>query len=272
MAPLPKTTIQHFTHPKHPLTVYDSNTKYLCYGCKIPGIGKRYRCHGCEFDLHEYCGICPTILSSFMHLNHSLKLVVRKPQGNRQFDRICNICCDSVEGLFYRCEVCEFDVHPLCTQLPETLRHALHQAHPLRLLGSSEAGTCAVCRGACNASTWRYRCQLCKFDIHMGCLMVQCEKKTSSDRGIPTYVPPSVFPQAQPQHFGGYAYGVPYWNPNSSPSFPSPSNMHHYNAPQPQYQSSGRIGQVMFGLVKTLGVGVISNMIFGVDVSPLFAV
>ncbi|OIT26592.1 hypothetical protein A4A49_33690 [Nicotiana attenuata] len=106
--------------------------------------------------------------------------------------------------------------------------------------------------------------------IHMGCLMVQCEKKTSSRRGNPTYVPPSVFPQ--PQHFGGYAYGIPYWNPNSSSFCPSPSNMHHYNAPQPQHQSSGKIGQMMFGLVKTLGVGVISNMIFGVDVSPLFSV
>nr|XP_016506923.1 PREDICTED: uncharacterized protein LOC107824633 [Nicotiana tabacum] len=127
MAPLRKNTIQHFTHPEHSLTEYDSNTGYLCDGCKIPGIGKRYRCHGCEFDLHEYCGTCPTILSSFMHPYHSLKLVVRKPQGNRQFDRICNVCCDSVEGLFYRCEICEFDVHPLCTQLPETLRHVLHQ-------------------------------------------------------------------------------------------------------------------------------------------------
>ncbi|KAG5583830.1 hypothetical protein H5410_044264 [Solanum commersonii] len=98
MAPLPRNTLQHFTYPKHSLTLFDSNTKYSCDGCKILGIGKSYHCPECDFDLHEYCGTCPMKLSSFLHPYHLLK-----------------------------CEVCEFDVHPLCTQLPETLRDALHQ-------------------------------------------------------------------------------------------------------------------------------------------------
>ncbi|XP_006341197.1 uncharacterized protein [Solanum tuberosum] len=265
MSPLPRNTIQHFTHPKHSLTLFDSNTKYSCDGCKILGIGKRYHCSKCDFDLHEYCGTCPMKLSSFLHPYHSLKLVNRKPQGERRLDRFCNVCCDSIEGLFYRCEVCEFDVHPLCTQLPETLRHALHQVHPLKLLGSTESGTCVICRGACNASSWRYRCIPCGFDIHIDCVTIQCEKKTTTDRGIPTYVPPSGF--------DGYAYGIPYYHP-------SPLNMHHNYVPQPNHQNhgqvqthhgGGRIGQVMFGLVKTLGTGVLSNMIFGTDLSSFFA-
>ncbi|KAM3325533.1 hypothetical protein P3S67_000658 [Capsicum chacoense] len=281
MSPLPINTIQHFTHPKHSLTLYDSNTKYLCDGCKIPGIGKRYQCLRCNFDLHEYCGTCPMNLSSFLHPHHSLMLVTRKPHGERRSNRVCNVCCDSVEGLFYRCGVCNFDVHPLCTQLPEALRHALHQAHPLKLRSSAEQGTCAVCRGACNASSWRYRCRLCGFDIHIDCVLIQCEKRTTKDRGIPKYVPPSGF--SQQQNFGGFAHGVPYWHPSNNPYFPSPLNMHHNHMPQPQPQhqnhagqaqthyGGGRIGQVMFGLVKTLGIGVFSNMIFGTDVSALFS-
>ncbi|XP_019241062.1 PREDICTED: uncharacterized protein LOC109221058, partial [Nicotiana attenuata] len=170
--------------------------------------------------------------------------IISKPHGNHQFDRMCNVC-DSVEGLFYRCELCEFDVHPLCTQLPETLRHVLHQAHPLRLLGSSESGTCAVCRGACNRSSWRYRCQLCEFDIHMGCLVVQCEKKTTW-LGITTYVPPSVFPQTQ--YFGGYAYEIPYWYPSQGQV-----QTHHGG-------NGRRIGKIMFVLVKILEMSV---LIFG---------
>ncbi|XP_059288546.1 protein VACUOLELESS GAMETOPHYTES-like [Lycium ferocissimum] len=293
MAALPQnSTIQHFTHPKHTLTLFDSHTKYLCDGCKIHGIGKRYRCHGCDFDLHEHCGTCPMNLSSFLHPDHSLKLVVcKQPHGNRQFNRICNVCCDSVEGMYYRCELCDFDVHPLCTQLPETLRHALHQAHPLRLMGSAEPGTCAVCRGACGASSWRYRCALCGFDIHIGCVLIQCEKRTTTDQGIPTYVPPSVFPQQQylggyayavpywhpnnmtqsqpqQQYFGGYAYAVPYWHPNYMPQ----SQPQHQNHGQPQtHYGGGGIAQVMFDLVKRLGIGVFSNMIFGTDLSSLFA-
>lgn len=250
MAPLQKKTIQHFTHPKHSLTIFDSNTKYLCDGCKIPGTGKRYHCHECEFDLHEYCGTCPMSLSSFLHPYHSLKLVNRTPHDHRQFDRVCNVCCDSVEGLFYRCDLCEFNVHPLCTQLAQTVRHVLHQEHPLRLLGPSEQGTCAVCRGACNASSWRYRCALCKFDIHMECVLVHCEKKRTW-LGISKYVPPSVFPTTQ--YFEGHAYEIPYWNPNHN-------GMPHLH-PYPQYQwhspvqthqggSGRRIGKIMFVLVK----------------------
>lgn len=154
---------------------------------------------------------------------------------------------------------------------------SIFQKHPLRLLSSTESGiTCAVCRRACNASSWRYRCALCGFDIHIGCVPIQCQH-TISDRGIPTYVPPSVFPQQH--YFGGY-----YPNPNHFPG--TSNNMHHYNYNMPQlYQqhqghgqaqthyggSGGRIGQVMFGLVKAIATGVISNMIFGVDVFPFFA-
>nr|XP_016507408.1 PREDICTED: diacylglycerol kinase theta-like [Nicotiana tabacum] len=267
MAPLRQ---QH----EHPITIYDdaNNTKYLCEGCMIPGSGKRYHCHDCNFNLHEHCGTCPPNLSSFMHPYHSLKLVER----NHLRERFCNVCRDTIEGLSYRCELCEFDVHPLCTQLPETLRHALHK-HPLRLLGSSEAGKCAVCSGECDASSWRYRCALCGFDIHMGCVPIQCEKKMT-DRGIPMYVPPSLFPHHQQQYFGVYAYGnssTPYWNPTPNYS-PGPSNMQHYNyMPHPplhlqhhcqgqaQTYFGGGIGQIMFELVKALVVGVMTNMIFG---------
>ncbi|XVF55198.1 hypothetical protein PTKIN_Ptkin06aG0017600 [Pterospermum kingtungense] len=53
--------------------------------------------------------------------------------------RVCDLCVDPVEGLFYRCKLCEFDVHPLCTQLPEHVRHVMHKDHPLRLQRSVPA-------------------------------------------------------------------------------------------------------------------------------------
>nr|XP_016503541.1 PREDICTED: uncharacterized protein LOC107821619 [Nicotiana tabacum] len=197
--------LQHFAHPEHLLEVYNSNMEYECDGCYMPGIGKRYRCHGCDFDLHEYCGLCPPFLSSFMH-SHQLKLINFMPQTNSDLVGFCDVCCDPVEGLFYRCNRCNFDVHPLCTQLPQTIRHVLHQQHRLRLLGPYEpAGRCVVCRGACNASSWPYRCAQCRFDIHLDCVLVQCETRRTQ-RGIQTYVPPSAFPQQQ--YFSGHANGV----------------------------------------------------------------
>ncbi|KAK4359270.1 hypothetical protein RND71_021499 [Anisodus tanguticus] len=279
-------TMRHFTHPQHPLTLHDDtiNPKYLCEGCMTYGSGKRYYCHDCTFNLHEYCATCPRKLSSFMHPHHSLTLVGRDHAG----DRVCRVCRDPIEGLSYRCELCEFIVHPICTLLEETLNHILHQRHPLRLLGSSQsAGICAVCTEICDASSWRYRCALCEFDIHIDCVPIQCIN-TTTHKGISTYVPPSVFPHRQ--YFGDYAYGIntPYWNPSPNHFATGPSNIHHYNysMPQPQLHqqhqghgqaqthnggSGGRLGQVMFNLVKAIGIGVVSNMIFGVDVSPFFA-
>uniref|UniRef100_A0A3Q7HYI5 DC1 domain-containing protein n=2 Tax=Solanum lycopersicum TaxID=4081 RepID=A0A3Q7HYI5_SOLLC len=272
MAPIP-TTIQHFTH-KHSLILHHDtiNPKYLCEGCMTYGFGTRYHCHACTSNLHEDCAKCPRILWSFMHPHHPLRLVERDHQSG---DRACNICRELIEGLSYRCEPCGFDVHPICTLLPETLNHILHQPHPLRLLSSIEQGiTCVICRGACNAFSWRYRCALCNFDIHIRCVPIQCQNKTTH-RGISTYFPPSILPQ---QH-----YFVGYPNPNN---FPGPSNMNHYNnniVPQLYQQNhgqaqthygvnyGGRINQVMFHLVKTIATGVISNLVFGViDVSTIF--
>nr|XP_016440808.1 PREDICTED: uncharacterized protein LOC107766525 [Nicotiana tabacum] len=210
MASLPEDMLlQHFAHPEHLLTIYNSNTEYECDGCYMPGIGKRYCCHGCNFDLHEYCGLCPPFLSSFMH-SHQLKLTILEPQADSELVGFCDVCCDPVEGIFYRCNRCNFDVHPLCTQLPRTLRHALHQQ----------------------------------------------------------------------QYLSGHANGFSSYRSPPNPSFPSSSNMHnnymaqHQSHGQAQLQQGGggrRIGKVMFKLVKTIGIGVISHMMFGVDVSPLFA-
>ena len=41
MAPLPRITIQHFTH-NHPLTKVYENKEFLCDGCKTLGSGTRY--------------------------------------------------------------------------------------------------------------------------------------------------------------------------------------------------------------------------------------
>ncbi|XP_061336770.1 protein VACUOLELESS GAMETOPHYTES-like [Gastrolobium bilobum] len=172
MAPVRKNMIQHFTHPSHPLTYIARNTQFLCDGCKILGNGNRYRCSTCDFDLHEYCGTCPTYLSSFMHPIHQLTLAVRRPQGARHNERVCDVCGTHVNGLFYRCNLCDFDVHPLCTQMPQYTCHPLHPNHVLRLQpqpGTLSSGRCMVCNTTCNF--WGYRCVVCEyFGIHLQCV------------------------------------------------------------------------------------------------------
>ncbi|CAL9235940.1 unnamed protein product, partial [Arabidopsis halleri] len=81
-------------------------------GCNTVGYGKTYCCVNCDYHLHEYCATCPTTLLSFMHPQHELGLVFEGPE------RLCNICW-VFEGLYYRFIACDFDVHPLCTRLPQ---------------------------------------------------------------------------------------------------------------------------------------------------------
>ncbi|XP_057808024.1 protein VACUOLELESS GAMETOPHYTES-like [Salvia miltiorrhiza] len=288
MAPLPKNSIDHFTHA-HPLAAADDDQEFSCDGCKTIGIGKRFRCKACDFDLHDYCGTCPRSLPSFMH-HHALTLVLRKPAkpgAARAVNRVCDVCRESVDGLFYRCKECEFDVHPLCTQLPEKLKHALHKVHPLILRSPPAAGACAVCRRPC--SGWRYGCGACRVDIHLECVLepvvgFQQHDFNTGQRGIPTFDHNTGIPFQAPPHFPpfyGYPYGPGY--PSYGPGF----NMYYGGGPNmyppgnfaPQQaqnlqvsnnNNGNRVGKSMFGLVRQLGFGVISNMIFGVDVSGLF--
>ena len=118
MSPLPlnaEQVLQHFTHI-HPLTKVDGVGTYICDGCKTYGSGRTYRCAACNYDLHEFCAICPPTLLSTLHPHHELRLV-------HQDRRACDICKESINGLFYQCKTCGFDVHPLCTQLPKEVIH-----------------------------------------------------------------------------------------------------------------------------------------------------
>ncbi|XVF55197.1 hypothetical protein PTKIN_Ptkin06aG0017500 [Pterospermum kingtungense] len=258
MAPLSKKTIQHFTHC-HPLTGVSANAEFLCDGCKTFGFGTRYRCEPCNFDLHDHCATCPMELSSFMH-EHVLKLVVRKPKSRCQNDRVCDLCGDPVEGLFYRC------------YLPEYVRHVMHKDHPLRLQ-RSVPGRCMVCEDTC--MSWHYRCGLCCFDLHLECVLAPCADETTTTSTPWSSKRPTPPPSAPPFFDASYACGAyggipppPYFAcPYSSPyahgcGIPSSSGQHsNYSS---QVQGGGlKIRKKMYAIAGNLAVGVLSNFVFG---------
>ncbi|EYU41772.1 hypothetical protein ABFS82_10G027500 [Erythranthe guttata] len=268
-----------FIHPGHPLTPINGDEEYLCDGCKTTGgPGKRFRCthRGCDFDLHDYCATCPRHLTSYMHKTHALELMMRKGQSHRVHNRVCDICKDPVEGLFYRCEVCGFDVHPLCTQLPEKLHHALHKSHRLTLRSSRAAGSCAVCRTPCGSATWRYRCDDCNFDIHLECILKpvvswkQNGGPQTNQRGVLPVFNQGIPYQPPPQFAPYYYYGYPGYA--NHPGFNHGYNYQYYNMQQNHQVAASTAGngrKSMFAIVGQLGLGVISNMIFGVDLTFL---
>ncbi|KAH6806916.1 hypothetical protein C2S51_028024 [Perilla frutescens var. frutescens] len=237
MSHFPNISINHFTHPRHPLTL-DSQShhqSYLCNGCKTLGTGRRFRCIGCNFDLHEYCAACPNTLSLFMHRNHDLKLMMpTDSSGATQVGRrSCAVCADPLIGMFYHCNECNFNLHPLCSRFSETLCHPAHSAHPLIFEFPSASGLCRVCQGFCNR--WRYRCPECHFDIHFAC-MVPIRPPTVQLTG-PVY---------------SYGHGYNSLNPRPQNQIMGFGN----------YNGVGGLGNRIFEILQQLGINLVSSAIY----------
>lgn len=110
--------LQHFNHI-HPLKLVTSGP-FKCNGCNLLDSGKTYYCAKCDYHLHDHCASCPPTLLSYMHPQHELQLVFKGPE------HYCDICTKSVQGLYYRCNACDFDAHAVCALLTEGLepRHS----------------------------------------------------------------------------------------------------------------------------------------------------
>ncbi|OEL17082.1 hypothetical protein BAE44_0021899 [Dichanthelium oligosanthes] len=153
---------RHFD-PYHPLvnTEYSHDQPGLCNICLLRLAGhKGYGCHSCNIHLHSACtSYFGETISFFAHPSHTLKL-------SRSPGRICNICRgDCPQGSFvYRCLDCGFDLHPLCSILPERVRSPFHPDHELCMV-SSELGCCSACRHP--LPMWRYVCS--SHELHITC-------------------------------------------------------------------------------------------------------
>ncbi|KAI4986805.1 hypothetical protein ZWY2020_019435 [Hordeum vulgare] len=104
-------TIHHHSHGC-PLVRHEHGD-FTCDGCGRGGRGARYRCHGCDFDLHLSCATY-----NFPCHGHPLKYQPRCPSG---VQIICDACNSNVCGAHYGCAGCDFQVHPACVQRRTTV-------------------------------------------------------------------------------------------------------------------------------------------------------
>ncbi|KAJ4801370.1 cysteine/histidine-rich C1 domain protein [Rhynchospora pubera] len=154
--------ITHCSHPAHRLVrTYSPSGQYTCDLCRAWGSGLHYRCDACDFDLHEHCAEFPETISFFAHPWHNLHL--KRGTGSR----ICDLCREPVEGFYYCCISCNFDVHPHCTKTQQIVRTKLHPEHSLCLVPSYN--NCCAC-GCFNGHIWLYRCGMCNIDLHIRCV------------------------------------------------------------------------------------------------------
>lgn len=156
---------RHFADPhilvKMRYTYLSAHTCDICRS-KLAGF-TGYRCNACDFDIHEACAdYFKQTISFFAHPWHTLTLSCLPTSGSSSVRWSCDLCMEACPpgDLVYRCTDCLFDVHPLCTMLPQTIRSPLHPRHDLRLVPS--AGTCQ------EVSVWNYVCS-CPLKVNIAC-------------------------------------------------------------------------------------------------------
>ncbi|KAK3125666.1 hypothetical protein QOZ80_7BG0608130 [Eleusine coracana subsp. coracana] len=195
----------HFADP-HKLSrvEYSGRVGHTCNICglELAGIAG-YRCKACDFDVHEVCADHFTETASFFaHPWHPLKLSRIPPTSSDSATRwYCDMCMEIFPpGSFaYRCVGCMFDVHPLCTMVPQTIRSPLHPEHDLNMVPSP--GGCRVCSEV--LPIWHYVCGgSCLFKVHVSCVTGEepsGAEQGSAGQGNSSSHQPQTQPEPEPQ-------------------------------------------------------------------------
>ncbi|XP_047327873.1 uncharacterized protein LOC124931451 [Impatiens glandulifera] len=120
-------------HPNHPLTSMTMPELFTCSGCKEYGAGKRFVCHECDFQLHEFCALSPMSLKNHpLHGQHQLLFHTKPKSGGILWPK-CEICGKATRGFTFKCTACNFQMHPSCALLSTEMKLPNH-AHTLRLM------------------------------------------------------------------------------------------------------------------------------------------
>ncbi|KAI5647701.1 hypothetical protein M9H77_33706 [Catharanthus roseus] len=119
-------SIQHPSHPSHPLTLLQNPTyssrSFLCNACASVGNNFTLSCAHCEFDLHLNCASLPnSLLVDELH-PHRLNLTFNIPVF------ICDVCHFVMNNQWlYYCQGCHFGTHLECA-IPMPWTHKLEEA------------------------------------------------------------------------------------------------------------------------------------------------
>ncbi|XP_042495672.1 uncharacterized protein LOC122074774 [Macadamia integrifolia] len=154
--------IFHSSHPQHKLKLQYTEVPFNCDGCKEAGIGLKYKCEQCEFDLHKACAVAPPISTTHPFYKKCEFRFYERPPGNVM--RICDACRNDVLGFVYHCNKCGFDLHPCCANLPQVLDDGKHNLYLCLKLSSS----CHCCGG--KGPGWSYRSECKNYNLHVSCV------------------------------------------------------------------------------------------------------
>ncbi|XP_068651709.1 uncharacterized protein [Aristolochia californica] len=153
--------IRHPSHPQHTLKIEYTEVPFSCDGCKEAGIGLKYKCEVCDFDLHKACALPPSSITNPFYKKCDFRFYYKTPGSVM---RICDACGNDVLGFVYHCDRCGFDLHPCCANLP----HVLDDGERSLYLCMKLSSACHYCGR--KGIGWSYSSECKSYNLHVACV------------------------------------------------------------------------------------------------------
>ncbi|XP_047962145.1 uncharacterized protein LOC125206977 [Salvia hispanica] len=167
---------------------YGVRSELICDGCISPiSSSSSYyymSCSECKYNLHIACFHLPPQLSSLSsHRQHDHHLFLQSGDKLRPWQwQDCMICRYPMNGLYYGCGKCGFDVDIKCACMPDTILHAAHPQHLLEHVTKSDLQRDVnswrlTCAAGCSSDIPYYDCYRCcsspcDFIVHVKCAVL----------------------------------------------------------------------------------------------------
>ncbi|KAI4383497.1 hypothetical protein MLD38_009330 [Melastoma candidum] len=164
------TKMQHPFHPKHPLELQPvpPGGSQECSACRKEFVGYELSCVEDGFHLDSKCAFLVPTLKHPLH-EHHLTLF----EETRNFH--CNVCGEVCKSEYYRCPMCNFNLHTDCLPLPSKVKHKDHvdqlTLYDRYLEDDSGEYYCDLCVQRRHADHGAYCCLPCKLYAHIHCAL-----------------------------------------------------------------------------------------------------
>ncbi|TYJ11448.1 hypothetical protein E1A91_A11G277100v1 [Gossypium mustelinum] len=165
----------------------DKETIFVCDRCEELGIGSRYCCKLCSFNLDSRCATSKdetpkersikTIVNHFSHIHQITRCKIGILQSHPYFDLNCMACRQRLCGIIYACTHClEFFVHKSCLKHMLMEVQSLFHPHPLHTFPfiPNQREICEACGDYVEHLV--FSCPQCDISMHYSCAKYQFRK------------------------------------------------------------------------------------------------
>ncbi|XP_047938021.1 uncharacterized protein LOC125185515 [Salvia hispanica] len=168
-------------------------SELICDGCTL-GIHERKQtdgdgyesgymsCDECKYFLHLSCFNLPLEIPSLpIHPLKDHNITLQNVDSKLTGWIECDICNSKVNGLYYHCTICRFNIDIKCASLPNNIKHASHPRHEYFMLikdrNIDDVSFCVNCNMYKLTRMGHFKCITCRIGVCGKCMMLPARNK-----------------------------------------------------------------------------------------------